>query len=54
VTHFERARGETIPRYYHVYSPDEFESDLAASDLEARHARVSSGDCYAPAPAPHR
>lgn len=39
--------GETIPRYYHVYSHAEFESDLAASDLEPRHAEVSSGNCYA-------
>lgn len=46
--------GETVPRYYHVYSPDEFESDLAASDLELRHARVSSGNCYATASAPDR
>jgi len=46
--------GETVPRYYHVYSPAEFESDLAASDLEPRHTRVSSGNCYATASAPGR
>lgn len=39
--------GETVPRYYHIYSPSEFESDLAASDLEPRHVAVSSGNCYA-------
>ena len=44
--------GETVPRYYHIYSPSEFEADLAASDLEVRHTRVSSGNCYAEASAP--
>lgn len=39
--------GETVPRYYHVYSPSEFEADLAESDLEPRHVTVSSGNCYA-------
>ena len=39
--------GETVPRYYHIYSPAEFESDLAASDLETRRSVVSSGNCYA-------
>ncbi len=39
--------GETVPRFYHVYSPDEFESDLAESDLGVRSAFVSSGNCYA-------
>ena len=41
--------GETVPRYYHIYSPAEFESDLAESDLETRHVEVSSGNCYAAA-----
>ncbi|WP_096393166.1 class I SAM-dependent methyltransferase [Halorubrum trapanicum] len=39
--------GETVPRYYHIYSPSEFEADLAESALETRHAAVSSGNCYA-------
>ncbi|MFD1645646.1 class I SAM-dependent methyltransferase [Haloarchaeobius litoreus] len=39
--------GETVPRFYHVYSPDEFDTDLDASDLAVRSARVSSGNCYA-------
>ena len=39
--------GETVPRYYHIYSPSEFEADLAESDLEPRHVTVSSGNCYA-------
>ncbi|QWC19925.1 class I SAM-dependent methyltransferase [Halorubrum sp. 2020YC2] len=44
--------GETVPRYYHIYSPAEFESDLAASDLDPRRTRVSSGNCYAEVSAP--
>ena len=39
--------GETVPRYYHIYSPAEFEADLAASDLVPIDVRVSSGNCYA-------
>lgn len=39
--------GETVPRYYHIYSPREFDSDLAASDLEVVSSRISSGNCYA-------
>jgi ubiquinone/menaquinone biosynthesis C-methylase UbiE len=39
--------GETVPRYYHVYDPAEFERDLAASALVVADAFVSSGNCYA-------
>ncbi|WP_435347520.1 class I SAM-dependent methyltransferase [Haloarchaeobius sp. HRN-SO-5] len=39
--------GESIPRFYHIYSPDEFDSDLAASALSVVESRVSSGNCYA-------
>lgn len=39
--------GETVPRFYHVYAPAEFEADLAASDLAVVDSRVSSGNCYA-------
>ncbi|ELZ36111.1 methyltransferase type 11 [Halorubrum saccharovorum DSM 1137] len=39
--------GETVPRYYHIYSPAEFEADLAGSDLEPVEVDVSSGNCYA-------
>ncbi|TKX63822.1 class I SAM-dependent methyltransferase [Halorubrum sp. ASP1] len=46
--------GETVPRYYHIYSPSEFESDLAESDLEPHHVTVSSGNCYAEASPPDR
>jgi len=39
--------GETVPRFYHVYSPAEFEADLRESDLAVGKAFVSSGNCYA-------
>ncbi len=39
--------GETVPRYYHIYAPAEFEDDLAASALTVESVRVSSGNCYA-------
>lgn len=44
--------GETVPRYYHVYDPEEFESDLAESDLVAVDVEVSSGNCYGTVRAP--
>jgi ubiquinone/menaquinone biosynthesis C-methylase UbiE len=39
--------GETVPRYYHVYDPAEFDGDLAESDLAVQSAALSSGNCYA-------
>ncbi|RDZ65218.1 SAM-dependent methyltransferase [Haloferax sp. Atlit-12N] len=39
--------GETVPRFYHIYAPDEFDADLDASDLEVVESTVSSGNCYA-------
>ena len=39
--------GETVPRFYHVYAPAEFDADLAASGLSVVDSRVSSGNCYA-------
>ncbi|MUW13436.1 methyltransferase domain-containing protein [Halorubrum sp. CBA1125] len=39
--------GETVPRFYHIYAPAEFERDLDASDLETVAFEVSSGNCYA-------
>jgi SAM-dependent methyltransferase len=39
--------GERVPRFYHIYDPDEFEADLAASDLDVVANTVSSGNCYA-------
>jgi len=39
--------GETVPRYYHIYDPAEFERDLSASALAVHDAFESSGNCYA-------
>ncbi|WP_458206335.1 class I SAM-dependent methyltransferase [Haladaptatus sp. NG-SE-30] len=39
--------GETVPRFYHIYSPEEFRDDLADSALLPDDVRVSSGNCYA-------
>jgi tRNA (uracil-5-)-methyltransferase TRM9 len=38
---------ETIDRYYHIYSPAEFEADLEAGGLAIENSFVSSGNCYA-------
>jgi len=39
-------RGESVPRFYHVYAPSEFERDVAASDLRLVSLELSSGNCY--------
>ncbi|MFB6207668.1 MAG: class I SAM-dependent methyltransferase [Haloglomus sp.] len=39
--------GEVVDRFYHIYDPAEFETDLAASGLMAVDTFVSSGNCYA-------
>ncbi|WP_144902304.1 class I SAM-dependent methyltransferase [Halobellus captivus] len=39
--------GERVQRFYHIYDPAEFESDLAASDLDVVTSVISSGNCYA-------
>ncbi|WP_372912800.1 class I SAM-dependent methyltransferase [Salinigranum sp.] len=39
--------GETVPRFYHIYAPEEFRADLDASRLVAHDVFVSSGNCYA-------
>ncbi|WP_332899200.1 class I SAM-dependent methyltransferase [Haladaptatus sp. CMSO5] len=39
--------GETVPRFYHIYAPAEFEADLAASRLRVVKNEISSGNCYA-------
>jgi len=36
-----------VPRFYHIYAPQEFEADLADSNLRVERVRVSSGNCYA-------
>ncbi|MFC5135862.1 MULTISPECIES: class I SAM-dependent methyltransferase [Haloferacaceae] len=44
--------GETVPRYFHIYDPEEFAADLAESDLVAVDVEVSSGNCYGTVRAP--
>ena len=39
--------GETVSRFYHIYSPSSFERELAASTLVPLETFVSSGNCYA-------
>ncbi|GAA0195054.1 class I SAM-dependent methyltransferase [Halobaculum roseum] len=39
--------GKTVPRFYHIYAPREFDADLTASDLRVVRSVVSSGNCYA-------
>ena len=39
--------GETVPRFYHIYAPEEFEADLRRSGLTVESSVVSSGNCYA-------
>lgn len=39
--------GTTIPRFYHIYDPAEFEADVRASDLVLEEAFLASGNCYA-------
>lgn len=39
--------GETVPRYYHIYAPDEFEADIRDSACELVDMETSSGNCYA-------
>jgi tRNA (uracil-5-)-methyltransferase TRM9 len=39
--------GETLPRFYHVYAPAEFEADLERAGLTVDDSYVSSGNCYA-------
>lgn len=38
--------GETVPRYYHIYDPEEFRRDLEASALSVDRTFVSRGNCY--------
>jgi tRNA (uracil-5-)-methyltransferase TRM9 len=39
--------GETVPRFYHIYAPSEFDADLDASALSVERSWISSGNCYA-------
>ena len=38
--------GETVPRFYHIYDPEEFRADLEASPLQLTSFELSSGNCY--------
>jgi tRNA (uracil-5-)-methyltransferase TRM9 len=38
--------GETVPRYYHIYDPTEFASDLQASALAVERVFDERGNCY--------
>ncbi len=44
--------GETVPRFYHIYAPAEFDSDLEAAGLDIQDSYISSGNCYATVTAP--
>lgn len=39
--------GETVPRFYHIYAPEEFRDDVRDSNLELVSFELSSGNCYA-------
>lgn len=38
--------GETVPRFYHIYSPDELREDLESAGVHIDSFEVSSGNCY--------
>jgi len=38
--------GETVDRFYHIFDPEEFRADVAASDLSLVEFELSSGNCY--------
>ena len=42
-----RENGETVDRFYHIYSPAEFERDLDAAGLDVVSHELSSGNSYA-------
>lgn len=39
--------GEIVPRYYHIYDPDEFADDLKASRLRVDRTFTERGNCFA-------
>lgn len=39
--------GEVVPRFYHIYAPDEFRNDVESSGLALVDFELSSGNCYA-------
>jgi tRNA (uracil-5-)-methyltransferase TRM9 len=38
--------GETVPRYYHIYDPAEFEEELRESALAVKRLFEERGNCY--------
>lgn len=44
---FSMPDGRDVPRYYHIYDPDEFGADLAASTVAVEREWISHGNCYA-------
>lgn len=38
--------GGTRDRFYHIYDPEEFKTDLTASDLCVQTVELSNGNCY--------
>ncbi|WEL22071.1 class I SAM-dependent methyltransferase [Halorhabdus sp. BNX81] len=38
--------GETVPRFYHIYAPAEFQADVEASQLSLDAFELSNGNCY--------
>ena len=43
---FQLPDGTEVPRYYHIYDPDEFRADLDASGLRVVREWISHGNCY--------
>ena len=39
--------GEIVPRFYHIYAPEEFETDLDESGLSIAESFLAMGNCYA-------
>jgi len=39
--------GDVVDRFYHIYDPDEFRTDMTESALDPVSFDVSSGNCYA-------
>jgi len=44
---FTMPDGTAVPRFYHIYDPEEFAADLAKSDVVVEREWVSHGNCYA-------
>lgn len=44
---FTTPDGTEVPRYYHIYDPEEFAADLDASSAVSEREWVSRGNCYA-------